>query len=121
MNATESTPTEHANEALRAQMHGMWAAVARGWEEHADFIDARSAEVTEKMLELSKPRTGERVLELACGPGGLGLATAERVPGAEVVMSDVAHEMTAIAAARAGERGLKNVSTRVVDLEKIEQ
>ena len=49
---------------------------------------------------------GDRVLELACGPGGLGLAAAERVgPGGEVVLSDVAAEMTAIAAARAGALG----------------
>ena len=62
------------------------------------------------------------MLELACGPGGLGLAAAARVaPGGEVVLSDVAAEMTAIAAARAGALGLANVSTRELDLESIDQ
>ena len=62
------------------------------------------------------------MLELACGPGGLGLAAAERVgPGGEVVLSDVAPEMTAIAAARAGALGVGNVSTRVLDLERIDE
>ena len=57
---------------------------------------------TSRMLELSRPSPGERVLELACGPGGVGLAAAERVaPDGEVVLSDVVAEMTAIAAARA--------------------
>ena len=31
------------------------------------------------MLGLTRPQPGERVLELACGPAGLGLAAAERV------------------------------------------
>ena len=50
------------------------------------------------------------MLELACGAGGAGLAAAELVgPGGEVVISDVAPEMTAIAAARAEALGLRNV------------
>jgi SAM-dependent methyltransferase len=107
---------------MRAQLHGMWAAVAGSWAEHADYADARGALVAEKLLELSAPAPGERVLELACGPGGLGLAAAPRVsPGGEVVLSDVVGEMTAIAAARAEALGLANVSTRVLDLERIEE
>jgi SAM-dependent methyltransferase len=107
---------------LRAHLHGMWAAVAGGWAQHADYADARGAELTEKLLDLTMPRPGERVLELACGPGGAGLAAAQRVaPDGEVVLSDVAAEMTAIAAARAAARGVRNVSTRELDLEAIEQ
>jgi ubiquinone/menaquinone biosynthesis C-methylase UbiE len=109
-------------EALRARLHGMWAAVAGGWDEHADYVDVRAAPATDRLLELAAPRPGERVLELACGPGGLGLAAARRVaPGGEVVLSDVAAEMTAIAAARADALGLTNVSTRELDLEHIDE
>jgi SAM-dependent methyltransferase len=106
----------------RAHLHGMWAAVAGSWSDHADYVDARSAAATRRLLELSSPRPGERVLELACGPGGVGLAAAELVaPGGEVVLSDVAAEMTAIASARAVARGLGNVSTRELDLEQIDE
>ena len=97
---------------LRAQLHAMWAQVAPSWEQHADYVDARGALVTEEMLELAAPQPGERVLELACGPGGLGIAAAERVaPDGEVVLSDVAAEMTAIAARRVDANGLDNVTT----------
>ena len=110
------------DEELRAQLHGMWSAVAGAWGEHADYTDARGAQLTRRMLELTAPAAGERVLELACGAGGLGLAAAELVsPGGEVILSDVAAEMTAIAAARAAALGLTNVSTRELDLERIEQ
>jgi SAM-dependent methyltransferase len=62
------------------------------------------------------------VLELACGPGGLGLTAATRVaPDGEVVLSDVAPEMTEIAARRAQALGLTNVSTQTLDIERIDQ
>src|SRR4051794_5213693 len=95
---------------LRERLHGMWASVAGGWAEHADYVDARGAQATKRILESAQPQQGERVLELACGPGGLGLAAAQRVaPDGEVVLSDVAAAMTSIAAARAAALGLSNV------------
>jgi enediyne biosynthesis protein CalE5 len=109
-------------EVLRARLAGMWGAVAGSWADHADYADARGAETTEQLLALSGLAPGERALELACGPGGLGLAAARRVgPQGEVVLSDVAGEMTAVAAARAGALGLTNVSFCDLDLERIEQ
>ncbi len=108
--------------ALRDRLHGMWAAVAPSWGEHAEYVDARAASVTAAMLDRSRPRPGERVLELACGPGGAGMAAAEHVgPAGEVVLSDVASAMTAIAAARAAALGLANVSSLDLDIESIDQ
>jgi SAM-dependent methyltransferase len=107
---------------LRGRLRGLWNTVAPGWREHADFIDKRAAGVTERMLALTMPQPGERVLELACGPGGTAMAAAPLVaPDGWVVASDVASEMTAIAAARAAERGLNNVDARVLDLEAIDE
>jgi SAM-dependent methyltransferase len=107
---------------LRAHLRGMWIAVAGGWEQHAEYVDSRGAVVTDAMLAAARPQPGEHVLELACGPGGVGLAAAALVaPGGEVVLSDVVPEMTAIAAARASALGIDNVSTRELDLEQIDQ
>jgi SAM-dependent methyltransferase len=107
---------------LRVHLHGMWEGVAGAWGENADYIDERGAEVTARMLELVGPRAGDHVLELACGPGSVGIAAAPLVgPGGEVVLSDVAEGMTAIAADRAAALGLTNVSTRIRDLESIDE
>jgi ubiquinone/menaquinone biosynthesis C-methylase UbiE len=107
---------------FREQLHGMWASVAGSWSEHADYVDARGAALTRRMLEWSAPQPGERVLELACGAGGTGLAAAALVaPTGEVVLSDVVREMTVSAAARAEARGLTNVRTRELDLEQIDE
>jgi ubiquinone/menaquinone biosynthesis C-methylase UbiE len=109
-------------DALRAGLHTMWSAVAPGWERNADFIDSRTADLTATMLDAVALEPGDRVLELACGPGGLGLAAAERVGSqGEIVLSDVVPAMTEIAAARAMDRGLGNVSTLDLDLERIDQ
>jgi SAM-dependent methyltransferase len=98
----------------------MWGAVATGWAEYADEIDERVIAATERMLDLAALKPGDRVLELACGPGGAGLVVAERVgTDGEVVLSDVAAEMTAVAAERAARLGLRNVTTCEHDLEAI--
>jgi len=84
----------------RDHLHAMWSGVAPAWGAHADFIDARGAAMTTAMLDAIAPRPGDRILELACGPGGgPGLEAAALVgPAGEVVLSDVAPEMTARAA-----------------------
>jgi ubiquinone/menaquinone biosynthesis C-methylase UbiE len=106
----------------RRRVHGMWAAVAGAWKEHADYADQRAAPITARLIALASPVPGDRVLELACGPGGLGLEVAKLVgPTGEVVLTDVAREMTDIALARARERGLTNVSGRPQDLEAIDE
>jgi SAM-dependent methyltransferase len=112
-------PDSRADE-LRGHLHSMWAGVADGWAEHAEYAEERGGVVTRRLLELAAPRPGDRVLELACGPGAVGLAAAELVgPDGQVVLSDVAAEMTAIAAARATAARITNVVTRQLDLEQI--
>lgn len=118
---TTKAPAEGLDE-LRAGLHTMWGAVAPGWEQNADFVDSRTEDLTRAMLEAAALEPGDRVLELACGPGGLGIAAADRVGAdGEVVLSDVAPQMTAIAAARSEARGLGNVTTLDLDLERLDQ
>jgi len=109
-----------SSEEVRAHAHGMWAAVANRWADHADEIDERGADVTAALLADVAVGPGDRVLELACGPGGMGIAAAELVgPDGVVVLSDVVPEMVSIAAQRAARRGLTNVRTATLDLEDI--
>jgi ubiquinone/menaquinone biosynthesis C-methylase UbiE len=112
------TPADEIREAV----HGMWASVAEQWGAHADEVDARAEGLTARMLERAAPRPGDRVLELACGPGGVGLAAAALVgPDGEVVLSDVAGSMVAVAADRAAAIGADNTTTAILDLEAIDQ
>jgi SAM-dependent methyltransferase len=116
---TQPDETRGSADAVRAVVHAMWGQVAGGWGEYADEADARGAALTEELLARSALTAGDRVLELACGPGGLGLAAAARV--GSVVLSDVAPEMVAIAAGRAEARGIDNAHAITLDLEDIDQ
>jgi len=104
---------------LRAHLQGVWSTVAGSWTEHADFIDARGQVVTDWLLAATAPTAGDRVLELACGPGAVTLAVAGLVDPGEVVASDVAVEMVDTAVARAHAHGSSNVHGRRLDIEAI--
>ena len=97
----------------------MWDNAAAAWDEHADFVDRHTAAATERMLALAQIGPGAAVLDLACGPGGAGIAAVALVgDGGSVVLSDGAPQMVAIALRRAA--GHSNVSTAVVDLAAID-
>jgi SAM-dependent methyltransferase len=99
-------------------MSEMWNGVAPGWEANAQFVDEQLALATEKLLDAAGIVEGNAVLDLAAGPGGAGLAAAERVgPSGTVVLSDVAAEMVAVAARRANAH--RQVSTAVFDQSEI--
>jgi len=99
-----------------------WDAAAQAWLQRSELIDARHEVASVALLDAIGLRAGERVLDLASGPGGLGLLAAARVgPTGAVVISDFAPEMVAGARTRVDELGLANVTTAVIDLEHIDQ
>jgi ubiquinone/menaquinone biosynthesis C-methylase UbiE len=120
MFTSTNLPAPPTADAVRHHVRDMWAAVAAGWERHADFVEARGVDVTRALLEETAPGPGEHLLELACGAGDVGLAAAALVSPGQVVLSDVAAEMTAIAARRAHARDLVNVTSRTFGIEAIE-
>lgn len=72
--------------------------------------------MSERLVELLAPRPGERVLDLAAGPGDTGFLAAPRLaPGGRLVTTDVAPEMLSAAQRRAAELGLEGVEFRVED------
>lgn len=109
-------------EEVRTSIHRMWAGLAPAWSGYADEVDRRTAAITDRMLRPLHVGPGERVLELASGAGGAGIAAAALVgEGGEVVISDVVPGMVDIARERIESRGLTNVRTEVLDLEDIAQ
>jgi SAM-dependent methyltransferase len=100
-------------------MSDMWDSVAPGWEANAGFVDEQLALATEALLDAAHVAEGDQVLELAAGPGGAGLAAAQRVgSNGLVVLSDVAAGMVAVAAQRADAHA--QVSTAVFDQSAID-
>lgn len=96
-----------------------WSAVADAWDTHIEEVDEHTASATAALLERLAVRHGERVLELAAGPGTVG-ATWSRLVGPEgsVTLSDLAPAMVDVAVRR--NAGFGNVSVRVLDASAID-
>ncbi len=106
---------------FREVMRAMWSGVAPSWDAYADDVETRGRAVSEAMLTATRIGPGGRVLELACGVGGLGIEAARRVgPTGEVLLTDVADAMVAIAARKVDEARLANVRTDVMGIEAID-
>jgi SAM-dependent methyltransferase len=105
----------------RAQMRANWEQSSKGWGRQADSVRAFGMPVSAWMIEHADLQPGQRVLELAAGPGDTGFLAAELVaPGGVLICSDGADGMLSVARERASERGLKNVEFRPLELEWID-
>jgi SAM-dependent methyltransferase len=96
-----------------------WSAVAEAWDEHVDYVDEHSGAVTAAWIERLAVRPGDRVLELAAGPGTLAATWSQLVgPSGRVVVSDLAEGMVAAAARRT--QDLVNVTVAQIDASAID-
>jgi SAM-dependent methyltransferase len=108
-------------DAQRGAALDAWNSAAAGWgRQRVDFA-RQGAPVTNWMLDAAELAAGQRVLDLAGGPGELGIAAAPRVlPGGSVVCSDQSEKMVELARAQGEALGLTNVEYRVIDAEWID-
>jgi ubiquinone/menaquinone biosynthesis C-methylase UbiE len=68
-------------------------------------------------VERLAPRPGQRVLDVCCGSGASAIPAAQLVgPGGSVLGLDLAERLLALARAKAGTLGLKNIEFRTGDM-----
>jgi SAM-dependent methyltransferase len=107
----ETSPAEHAEFAPREA----WDAIAAGYAEH---VAPGEQSLSAAALALVGLTPGEAFLDVAAGPGGLGLAAARL--GASVLATDWAPQMVAQFKSRARSEGLTDVSARVMDVHALD-
>ena len=94
---------------------------AAGWRRSGVARAQVLAPRTARMLDLAGVGLGNRVLDVAAGTGEQTLAAARRVgPTGAVLATDIAAQMLALAAEAAGQAGLRNVETRVLDARELD-
>lgn len=98
-----------------------WERGASGWSRRADAIQEFGMRVSVWLVEQLDLQPGQRVLELASGPGDTGFLAAELVlPGGTLISSDGAVSMLGVAQGRARDLGVSNVEFKQVYLEWID-
>ncbi|WP_244930694.1 methyltransferase domain-containing protein [Nocardioides sp. W7] len=102
----ETSPAEHADFAPQEA----WDAIATGYAEHVAPGEQSLSAAALRLVGLSP---GERFLDVAAGPGGLGLAAARL--GATVLATDWAPQMVTQFESRARSEGLSEASAAVMD------
>ncbi len=113
---SDSEPDEQ-----RAASRETWEQAAAGWGRRADRVREWGMPVSAAMVQGLALRPGQRVLELAAGPGDTGFMAAELIgPGGQLVCSDGADAMLDVARARAEAAGIDNVEFRQLELEWID-
>jgi ubiquinone/menaquinone biosynthesis C-methylase UbiE len=86
------------------------AANASAWQKHSATIRRMFAPLTAALIEEARITAGQKVLDVAGGPGEPSLTIAETVgPTGSVMCTDAVAEMVAAAEAEAKRRGLTNV------------
>jgi SAM-dependent methyltransferase len=97
-----------------------WKRAAVGWERWQVKLREITQPVTDWLVGAIDAQPGERVLDLAAGPGETGFAVAQRL-GSEgsLMCTDQSTEMVAVATRRAAELGLTNVEFAAINAEEL--
>jgi SAM-dependent methyltransferase len=99
-------------------MRQSWAGRTRAYAKDAAVNTGVHADV---LLQLVPPRPGERVLDVAAGPGTVALKAAALVgPEGSVIATDLTPEWAEVIGERCAEAGLRNVEFRAMGAEVLD-
>lgn len=105
----------------RQESLATWDRMATGWEGRREWLLQMTGHINEWVREHVDPQPGQTFLDIAAGPGDLGLHIAERVGDeGKVISSDFSPEMVEVARRTGEGRGTTNVEFRVLDAEKMD-
>jgi ubiquinone/menaquinone biosynthesis C-methylase UbiE len=97
-----------------------WESQASSWYAERDSLLAASRPIHEWLVQHLEPAEGERVLEIAAGPGDTGFLAATRLGKGRLISTDLAPSMVDAARKRGTELGIQNVEFRVLDAQAMD-
>jgi SAM-dependent methyltransferase len=98
-----------------------WDTAVSGYRGWGPVLGPQTQPVSERMLELAGIQPGQRVLDVATGPGEPAVTAAHRVGSSgHVIATDLAPQMLALGREWAAQLGLQNIDFREMDAEALD-
>jgi ubiquinone/menaquinone biosynthesis C-methylase UbiE len=97
-----------------------WDRQATSWYAQRELLLAASRPVHEWLVDHLEPVDGQRILEIAAGPGDTGFLAATRLGPGRLVSTDLAPAMVEAARKRGAELGIRNADYRVLDAQAMD-
>ena len=108
--------TNDATERVRKD----WDSQATEWFEQRESLLAASRPIHEWLAKNLEAKAGQRVLEIAAGPGDTGFLVAPSLGGGRLVSTDLSASMVDAARKRGAELGITNVDYRMLDAQAMD-
>jgi ubiquinone/menaquinone biosynthesis C-methylase UbiE len=108
--------TNDATEQIRKD----WDSQASKWFEQRSAMLGASRPIHEWLVDHLDLKNGQRVLEIAAGPGDTGFFAAQRLGKGRLVSTDISEAMVDVARKRGAELGVQNVDYRVLDAQAMD-
>ena len=103
-----------------ARVRKVWDDQAKSWYAERESLLADSRPVHEWLVRSADPRPGQRLLEIAAGPGDTGFLAAALLGDGRLVSTDIAPGMVEAARKRGAELRIANAEYRVLDAQAMD-
>jgi ubiquinone/menaquinone biosynthesis C-methylase UbiE len=97
-----------------------WDSQASKWYEQRGAMLAASRPIHEWLVQHLEPKVGQRVLEIAAGPGETGFLAAAHLGNGRLVSTDISPAMVDAARKRGAELGIENADYQVLDAQAMD-
>jgi len=97
-----------------------WDSQADKWFEQRESLLEASRPVHEWLIRHLDPRDGQRMIEIAAGPGDTGFLLAPKLGTGRLLSTDLSSQMLSVAQKRASELGVTNVDFRLLDAQAMD-
>ena len=108
--------TSHDTDGVRQD----WDSQAGSWYEKRESLHAASRPIHDWLVRHLEPKRGQRVLEVAAGPGDTGFLAAQHLEDGRLVSTDLSPAMVEAARKLGAERGVRNAEYRVLDAQAMD-
>src|SRR6188472_3211532 len=103
-----------------AKIRTLWNDQANRWFDQREAFLAASRPVHEWLVRAASPQPGQRLVEIAAGPGDTGFLAAPLLEHGRLLSTDLAPAMVEAARKRGAELGITNADYRVLDAQAMD-